>query len=169
MRTGARALRHEPARQGFAVPASIIRARFSPGGNHRSLAKTRTPNSRARNTDVSAVPHPRSSTRSFPLSDNRSVSDSMSHSGWGPISLSAIHSAAYPALRGKRASWSSTCHVSGTRAGFILASRDRQPFSIEPCTEDRLLHALERHPARGSSVSRAGQSRRTPSAGGHRR
>ena len=76
-----------------ATSASRIRWRFSEALNHRSVAQTWTPNSRARKTDDAARPQPRSSTRMPGFSSRPSASHSVIHRGLAaPLTPAASHS-----------------------------------------------------------------------------
>lgn len=72
-----------------------MRLRFSVGLIQRSAAHTWTPNSFARNMELSARPQPRSRTRMPGWNSNTWLSDSASQSAFGPIMLSATHFGSY--------------------------------------------------------------------------
>ena len=66
-------------------PKSRNRAKLSEGFIHRSTAKTRTPNVRARYIELSPMPHPRSSTRILGERGMFAVSSSANLTQLGPI------------------------------------------------------------------------------------
>jgi hypothetical protein len=85
------------------TPASLTRVRFSDGLNHKSVAQTSTPNSRRRNTDERAQPHPRSSTRIPARRSMASASHSVIQSGFAaPLTPARSHSGWYRDARGNR-------------------------------------------------------------------
>src|SRR5215831_15116570 len=76
---------------------------FSEALNHRSVAQTCTPNSRARKIDDEARPQPRSSTRIPGRRGRTVVSHSVSQSTFAPpLAFARTHSGWYCDDRGKR-------------------------------------------------------------------
>src|SRR2546430_2580331 len=157
-----------------AQPAAWIRAQFSVGLTHRSAATTRTPYSRARKTEVSAVPQPRSSTRAPGGRSRAGQSHSNSHNGCGPIALSITWRGSYPALRGyrgrvNRAARSSTmpASVPPARARSDRITRAERPDNAGGAAGQRGRHN-EGGPARcrpsnvGNYVQQAPLSVQTP-------
>ena len=68
-----------------------MRSQLSVGLIQRSVAQTSTPNSRARNTELSPLPQPRSITRMPGSSVTCSASSSASQSTLGPMRFSVTH------------------------------------------------------------------------------